>query len=304
MLATACARFDVAPATPQRLDFAIASLELPSDAAVLVGAGDIAMCDQLEPAEATARLLAGIVAAYPQALVFTTGDHAYPDGTTAEFADCYEPTWGRVNARTRPTPGNHDYETPGAEPYYEYFRLFAERPEARGRGYYAFDHGAWRVVALNSIVPLRPGDEQTEWLAAELAAQPSACLLAFWHNPLFSSGFHGRWPWDNGRDTELFWRILMRHGVDLIVNGHDHVYERFRPQDADGRATPDGPRQITVGTGGAGLHRAFGTRRNSVYRNDDVFGVLVLALRPSSYEWAFVGVDGVVYDRSDAPVAC
>ena len=300
--AAGCVRFDVEPAPDARLAAAVAAVEVPSDAAVLAGAGDIAMCEQLAPARATARLLDEIVEAHPETVIFTTGDHAYPDGTAQEFDACYEVTWGRFNARTRPTPGNHDYETPGAEPYYDYFDVFADRPEARGRGWYAFDVGAWRVIALNSIEPVE--GEQLEWLRAELEAEPRECLLAYWHNPLFSSGFHGRQPWDDGRDTAAFWRLLLRHGLDVVLNGHDHVYERFEPQNADGDVVADGARQFTVGTGGAGLHPFVGRRRNAAYRNGDVFGVLMLALRPGAYQWAFIGVDGRIHDRSGSPVPC
>ena len=302
LCAAACTRFDVQPASDADLAAAVASVDVPAGAAVLAGAGDVAMCGRLDPAEATARLLDAIVAAHPDVLIFTTGDHAYPDGTAREFAECYEPTWGRFNARTRPTPGNHDYETVGAGPYFEYFDLFDRLPAARGRGYYAFDHGAWRIVALNSLEPIE-GD-QLAWLRTTLEAEPRDCLLAYWHNPLFSSGFHGWQPWDRGRDTAAFWEVLQQHGVDVILNGHDHVYERFVPQNADGEPESTGVRQFIVGTGGAGLHPFIGSRRNSAYRNGDVFGVLLLALADGGYGWAFVGVDGLVHDRSETPVPC
>jgi acid phosphatase type 7 len=300
----ACAQYSLRPATDEQLATAIAGLGVPAAAAVFVGAGDIAMCEDLGPAEATARLLDAVTAAFPEALVFTTGDHAYPDGTAAEFAECYEPTWGRFNARTRPTPGNHDYETPGAEPYFDYFDLFDELPGARQLGYYGFELGTWHAVALNSIISVSPASTQVAWLEAELTAARRECVLAYWHSPLFSSGFHGLNPWDSGRDTAAFWQVLMRHGADVVVNGHEHFYERYAPQDADGRARPDGLRQFVIGSGGAGLHRVLRRRANSVYANNDVFGVLILVLRPDSYEWAFVGIDAVVHDRSDAPVAC
>ncbi|NNG17541.1 MAG: alkaline phosphatase, partial [Gemmatimonadales bacterium] len=146
--------------------------------AILVGAGDIAVCG--DPAdEATALLLDGI-----PGTIFTTGDNAYEDGTAQEFADCYEPTWGRHRSRTRPSPGNHDYHTPGASGYFDYFGTSAGDP---AQGYYSYDLGAWHVVAINSNIDVSANSPQLQWLTADLAANPSACTAAYWHHPRFSS---------------------------------------------------------------------------------------------------------------------
>src|SRR5690606_39677 len=166
---------------------AVAALELPEDAAVLVGGGDIADCDDLAGARATAELIELVLARATEAIVFTTGDHAYPSGTPTEYAACYAPTWGRFNARTAPTPGNHDYETPGASGYFAYFDVFAARPGARPTGYYAFEHGTWLVVVLNSLLAVEPGSAQLRWLEHLLAENRTECIVAIWHHPLRSS---------------------------------------------------------------------------------------------------------------------
>ncbi len=222
----------------------------PSGDPVLVGAGDIASC-QLDDDEATARLLDGIAGT-----VFTAGDNAYENGTAAEFADCYGPTWGRHRARTRPAAGNHDYETPGAAGYKAYFGAAATNED--GRTWYSYELGTWHIVVLDSdcgqVGGCDAASEQGRWLAADLAASSATCTLAIWHHPRFSSGEHG-----NDTDVAPFWQALYKAGADVIVNGHDHDYERFAPQDPDG--APDrrlGIREFVVGTGGAAL-RGFAT---------------------------------------------
>lgn len=252
---------------------------VPGGSQVFVGAGDIAQCDS--NSEATARLLDTI-----GGTVFTLGDNAYFHGTRENFRDCYEPTWGRHKARTRPAPGNHEYETSGAFPYFDYFGANAG---PAGLGYYSFDVGAWHAISLNSNVPANAASAQASWLRAELASHPpSRCTVAYWHHPLFSSGTNGDTP--TMRDL---WRILYEANVDLVLNGHDHLYERFAPQDPDGR--PDssrGIRQFTVGTGGATLTQFRATRPNSEIRLSGVFGVLRLTLFSAGYDWEFVSVSG------------
>ncbi|HEX7779362.1 MAG TPA: metallophosphoesterase, partial [Vicinamibacterales bacterium] len=210
----------------------------PAGVTVLAGAGDIGECGSAGP-EATARLLDGI-----DGTVFTAGDNAYPRGSAAEFANCYDPTWGRHKHRTRPTPGNHDYEgDPNALAYYDYF---GENAGPRGLGYYSYPVGSWRVYSLNSELIGSAAGGQAQWLREELARFPTPCAAAVWHKPLFTSGPNG--PNPHMQET---WRILYNANVDVVLNGHDHVYERFAPQDPDGR--PDnarGIRQFTVGTGG------------------------------------------------------
>ena len=198
---------------------------------------------------------------------FTTGDHAYLQGTEAQFRECYDPAWGRLRGRTRPSPGNHDYETPGALPYYSYFGANAG---PAGLGYYSYDLGNWHIVSLNSITA---SGAQVRWLRQDLASVTARCTLAYWHDPVFSSGPNG--PQAQMREV---WRILYGAGADVVVNGDDHLYERFAPQDPDGRPDLPGIRQFTVGTGGAPLHSFQAIQPNSQVRTS-THGVLKL---PSS----------------------
>jgi acid phosphatase type 7 len=249
---------------------------------VMVGAGDIADC-RLPGDEATARLLDSI-----DGTVYTTGDNVYPAGTAAEYAGCYAPSWGRHRWRTRPSPGNHDYLTTGASGYFGYF---GERAGPAGRGYYAYDRGTWRIYSLNSE---RLTDAQLSWLRADLASHPSHCSMAYWHQPLRSSGHHG-----NDYAMKAFWRPLYEAGVELIVNGHDHDYERFAPMRPDGLRYWKGIRQFVVGTGGANL-RSFGTiKPNSQARQSSIHGVLKLFLADGEYSWRFISADGTYTDRGN-----
>jgi ABC-type transporter MlaC component len=256
-----------------------------ADGVVLVAAGDIGSCIS-DGDEATANLLDRM----DGAVVVTLGDHAYEAGTPIEFAACYDPSWGRHKARTRPTPGNHDYLTPGASGYFEYFGSAAGDPR---RGYYGYDLGTWRVIALNSncdeIGGCGAGSPQEQWLRQELAANPRRCTLAYWHHPRFSSGPHG-----SDRTYEAFWHALHERNAEVVLAGHDHTYERFAAQRPDGTADPRrGLRQFVVGTGGGSHHRFTGPPiANSEARNDDTFGVLKLTLYPASYEWEFIPVSG------------
>jgi ABC-type transporter MlaC component len=259
-------------------------------AVVLVGAGDIASCLS-DGDEATAALLDTI-----DGIVFTLGDHAYEAGTPIEFAACYEESWGRHRARTRPTPGNHDYLTAGASGYFEYFGAAAGSPD---KGYYAYDHGTWRIIVLNSncaeIGGCGAGSPQERWLRHALASEPRACTLAYWHHPRFSSGGHG-----SDHTYVPFWQALFDNGAEVVLGGHDHIYERFVPQRPDGVAdTRRGLRQFVVGTGGATHHPFVGPAlANSEVRNNDTFGVLKLTLHARSYEWQFIPVPGRTFTDS------
>ena len=258
--------------------------------AVLIGAGDIADCTDLSGAEATAKLLE----ANP-GTVMALGDLAYPDGTAENFK-CYDKTWGRVKDRTRPAVGNHEFHSSGATYYFKYFGAAAGDPKT---GYYSYDLGTWHVVVLNSeckeVGGCEAGSPQEKWLRADLTAHPVGCTLAYFHKPRFSSGLN------HGNDEEVtpLWQALYDFNAEIIVNGHEHDYERFAPQDPNGKADPKrGIREFVVGTGGKN-HREFGFHKpNSELRNNDTFGVLKLILKQLGYEWKFLPEAGKTFTDS------
>jgi hypothetical protein len=249
---------------------------------VLVGAGDIASCDDLSGAEATAKLIENI-----PGTVFAAGDLAYPDGSDEQFAKCYGPTWGRFKDRTRPAAGNHEYHSDGASGFARYFGAAAGDPK---KAYYSYDLGAWHIIVLNSqcseVGGCDAASAQGRWLRQDLAEHPVACTLAYFHKPLFSSGAK------HGNDPEMkpLWQALYEANADVVINGHDHDYERFALQDPEGNPDPHrGIREFVVGSGGKNSHRVFDKPKpNSELRNEDTFGVLKLTLHSSSYDWEFV----------------
>jgi hypothetical protein len=254
----------------------------PHDVAVLVGAGDIAVCGA-EGATATGRLLDS-----QPGTVFVAGDIAYPDGTAEQFRNCYEPAWGRHKDRTRPAPGNHEYGSPGAAPYFAYFGANAG---PAGVGYYRYRKGAWEVFSLNSNTESGDRLAQVTWLGRELEAQAaSACTVAYFHHPRFSSGSHGVIP---PMPVVIdFWRALYNAGADIVISAHEHFYERFAPQTPEGAADPQyGIRQFIVGTGGAPLRQPVRRVANSEVVLS-TFGVLRLMLDSQSYRWEFLSTDG------------
>jgi 3',5'-cyclic AMP phosphodiesterase CpdA len=245
-------------------------------------AGDIARCAYPDPAYSVAADTAATVAAGlaqdPRAVVLALGDLTYPRGAAKEFTDCYAPTWGRFKNRTWPAPGNHEYYTPGAKPYFAYWGARA------GRGYYSFELGTWHIISLDSNLAPAAHAAQLDWLRADLAAHPARCTLAYWHHPLYSSGGHGSVP--KMRDA---WKLLYDAGAELVLSGHDHDYERFAPQDADGRLDPArGIRQFVVGTGGAYPTPFLLTVAHSEVRDSNRTGVLRLRLYAGGYGWEFV----------------
>ena len=263
----------------------------PPSGEVIVAAGDIADCAS-EGDEATARLVGGI-----EGTVLTLGDNAYPDGTAQDFEECYEPSWGQFKERTRPAPGNHEYETGGSSAYFDYFGDAAGDPD---KGYYSYELGGWHFVALNSncgeVLRCGPGSPQGRWLEEDLAANDDkACTLAYFHHPLFTSGSYR----PGIERVERLWEILYDAGVDVVLNGHDHNYQRFAPQDPQGRADPeDGIREFVVGTGGRSNYQISQPIANTEVYNDDTYGVLELTLNPKSYDWEFVPVEGESFTDS------
>jgi hypothetical protein len=257
--------------------------------AVLVGAGDIANCSTTTD-EATAKLLDNI-----SGKVFTSGDNAYGSGTTAQFKNCYAPTWGRHKGRTKPSVGNHEYYTTGASGYFNYFGAAAGD---RKKGYYSYNLGDWHVIALNSMCEKVGGCGATSpmvsWLKQDLSANPKACTIAYWHHPLFSSGHHG-----NSTKMKPSYQVLYNNNADVVVNGHDHDYERFAPQRPDGTLdTARGIREFVVGTGGTYLRSFSDFKPNSQVRNANTYGVLKLTLHATRYEWKFVPVAGRTFTDS------
>ena len=254
-------------------------------AITVFAAGDIARCRHPDPrwsgAADTAAVVAAGLAQDPSAVVLTLGDHTYPRGTATEFADCYGPTWGRFKDRTWPAPGNHEYYTKDAAPYFAYFGARA------GRGYYSITLGPWLVISLDSNLAPGPHAAQLAWLKEELArhapaSSPQArpCTLAFWHHPLYSSGGHGSVP--KMKDA---WELLYAAGAELVLSGHDHDYERFAPQDAQGRAVADSVRQFVVGTGGAYATPFLRFAAHSEVRDASRNAVLRLRLYAGGYDW-------------------
>ena len=253
---------------------------------VLLAAGDIASC-QSQGDEATARLLDSL-----PGTVLALGDNVYRHGSMDEYRQCYEPSWGRHRARTRPTLGNHEYYVRGAAPYFAYF---GEAAGPAGKGYYSFDVGGWHVVSLNSNIDARAGSPQERWLRTDLAAHPVRCTLAFWHAARFSSGGkHG-----STAAVGPLWRALYEADADVIVEAHDHLYERIAPLAPDGRVdAARGMRSFIVGTGGGGEHHVFGPiLAASEARYNDGPGLLKLTLSGDGYAWEFIAAPGVVRDR-------
>ena len=262
----------------------------PVDGVVMVGAGDIASCSSSGD-EATAALLTNIAGT-----VYTLGDNVYDNGTLTEYTNCYNPSWGQHKARTRPSPGNHEYNTANATGYYSYFGSAAGDP---AKGYYSYDLGDWHIIVLNSgncaVVSCADGSAQEVWLRGDLAANTKPCTLAYWHHPRFNSGAsHG-----NNTAVTPFWHALYDGNADVILNGHEHVYERFAPQTWEGVTdAARGIRQFTVGTGGRS-HYTFGAiQPNSERREGNTYGVLKLTLRANSYDWQFVPVAGQTFTDS------
>lgn len=261
----------------------------------LLAVGDIADChvDETHHMQTAALvdMLPGTIA--------LLGDIAYTTGSPEEFADCYQPSWGRHDARVRPAPGNHEYGTVGAAGYFGYFGATATplEPDCRVKcqGYYSYEVGDWHIIALNSEQAMTAGSTQEQWLRADLLAhRNTACTLAYWHHPRFSSGAHG----DDPRSADV-WVALYEAGVDVVLNGHDHDYERFAPLNPDGEVDrARGIRQFVVGTGGVKMRNFDHPHPHSEVKNNDVWGVLQLSLFADHYAWEFKPIAGEQFAES------
>jgi len=278
----------------------------PPPSPVLAAGGDIA-CDPIDMdfnkgdgslvnsrcfQKATAQTLTSI---NPDA-VAVLGDEQYEHGSLAQFNASFEPSWGQLGPKLKPVPGNHEYLTPNAQGYFDYFNGASNatgRAGDRTKGYYSYDLGAWHIVALNSECAATPSrcssDDELSWLETDLtdwdARHPgTSCVLAYWHRARFSSAATP----PEAPEMAPFWQKLQNHRADVILSGHAHSYERFAPLRADRTSGPDGIAEFVVGSGGE-EHRPFGaTKFNSVIRNASQFGVLRLTLEASSFDWSFV----------------
>lgn len=302
LLATNC--FPPVEVTPPPAD-APAELLALAGASVLVGAGDIAVCgtnyDELTAAIVDSIVIADSAAKVEDA-VFTAGDNWYPNGSKVYHDRCWMPSWGdtarRIMRGLRPSVGNHDLDNGFGEAYYE---AFGEKAGAKGKGYYAYDLGEWKVIVLNSEMMVNPAfsvesrREQEDWLKKELAGNTRKCTVAYFHRPRFSSGAHAG-------DLRMtgFWNILYEGNADLVINGHDHHYERFEAQTPAGlRDTVRGITQIIIGTGGAGLTGIrVPVQPNSARRIQGHHGVLKLTLGAEEFQHAFLDTEGRVWDRA------
>src|SRR5437660_8728238 len=285
-ISVACVEDDHRPPTSP-LGPAAQSAATPAGAGTLVGAGNIARCDGTND-EATAALLDSI-----PGTVFALGDNAMPGGTPTKYQNCYGPSWGRHLSRTRPVPGNHEYDSSAtAAGYFGYFGAAAGDP---ANGYYSYDLGAWHIIVLNSVsafVATSAGSPQDQWLKADPAATTQHCLLALWHRPRFYSNTDTVFYATDA--VKPFWNDLYAAQADLILNAHSRDYERFAPQTPDGAAdSARGIREIIIGTGGEGLDEPNSNRiANSEVNISQVYGVLQLTLADGSYSWRFVPVAG------------
>jgi hypothetical protein len=254
---------------------------LTGQSAVVVAVGDIGECGSTGVQQA-ARIADGI-----DGQLLLAGDLAYMHGSMQDYLKCFDPFWGNFRRRWRPAPGNHEYETPGAAGYFQYF---GEAAGASGRSYYSFRTGDWLVLMLDSNIPIGRGSPQFEFVRNEMTITKLPCTIAVFHHPLFTSGPNG--PNIFMRDL---WGLLYEQDADVIVAGHDHLYERFGKQDVDGRSDARGLRQFIAGTGGARLYDFQRVSANSQARIK-AHGVLRLTLDSTSYQWAFVDATGATAD--------
>jgi hypothetical protein len=257
----------------------------------LLAVGDIADCDS-DGDEATAALLDRL-----PGIVATLGDTVYDSGTPEEFAQCYAPTWGRHKSRTRPAVGNHEYLTAEAAGYFGYFDPVVQT------SYYSYELGSWHIVVLNSncskVGGCHQDSPQEQWLREDLAANPTACTLAYWHHPRFSFG-----KYDDNEATRRLWQALYEAGAEIVLAGHDHNYQRYAPQTWSGtRDEARGIREFVVGTGGRS-HYALRSDARRLAGTDQAFGVLRLTLHPTSFDFQFVPEAGSSYRDSGTGVAC
>jgi hypothetical protein len=266
----------------------------PNDSNYNGGVGTPGNCQQMAT---STLLLNGDLAG-----VLTLGDDQYYCGSLADFESVYDPSWGRVKTLTYPIPGNHEYISSNPDPFGRsdcsagalgYFNYFGSSAGSPDQGYYSYNIGSWHIIALNtndacSIISCATGSPQEQWLENDLANNPAKCVLAYWHEPRFSSQSFAAGP-----SSAAFWSDLYAAGAEVVLNGHAHVYERFAPQTPSGAPDPtNGIREFVVGTGGEDLSGFDSIAANSEVRDNTTFGILELTLHPGSYDWRFVPAAG------------
>ena len=289
----------------------------PSPPVVVMAAGDIACGTESASARCAQALTSDLILAQAPDAVLTLGDNQYECGTAEDFAAYFDPTWGRFKGKIHPAIGNHEYHVgteadgsdcvgapAGAGGYFSYFGNAAS-PLDQGcltkcKGYYSWDAGSWHMIALNNecshVGGCTKGSPEEVWLENDLRAHKNSCTLAYYHEPRWSSGSHGSIP-----ASSAFWDDLYAAGVELVLSGHDHDYERFAPQNPAGAADAElGIREFVVGTGGrnhTGLSKG-GRIANSEAFESKAFGALKLTLRADGYDWQFMAADGSTFQDS------
>ncbi|MEU8530304.1 MULTISPECIES: discoidin domain-containing protein [Streptomyces] len=260
----------------------------PSGAFTVVGAGDIAAQCTASSSSCAHPKTAALAQRIAPRFYLTMGDNQYDDARLSDFRNYYDKTWGAFKAKTRPAPGNHEtYDPAGSLAGYKAY--FGALAYPQGKPYYSYDEGNWHFLALDSNSFDDPA--QIQWLKDDLARNAKRCVAAYFHHPLYSSGGHGNDP-----VSQPVWKILYAAKADLVLNGHDHHYERFAPQDPYGRATADGIVEIVGGMGGAEPYPIETVQPNSQKRISGPYGVLKLDLTDTTYTWQYVGTDGSVKD--------
>ena len=267
---------------------------------VIVAVGDMCGPPKKNPgAGVTAALARRIIEAHPNAMILALGDNAYNRGRVDEYVEHYTPTWGHPDllGRTWSCPGNHDYRTQAATPYFHYFG--EARAGTPRRSYYSLPlpEAGWHMVSLNSEIDQDAHSPQLKWLRQDLASRTFRPILAIWHRPRWGSGGHR-----DSKKPRWFMNEMYAARAELVLNGHAHHYERFAPQRPDQIPDRHGPRQFIVGTGGRTLTGRTKDTPNSEYARFDHYGVLKLTLRPDSYRWEFISANDRVLDTGEQPI--
>ncbi len=281
---------------------ALTAVIVPADDPVVVAVGDIACPSGDKDDSCKQSLTASVTAAQNPSAVLPLGDNQYDAGSLSEFTGtgAYGATWGVFNPIVHPVPGNHEYLTSGAAGYFQYFGNNGVMTRPPG-GYYSFNVGTWHLIALNSDCSASGCSDsvagvtsaaQLSWLQSDLAANRSSCVLAYWHHPLFSAGWI-----DDSPGVAPLWTALYNAHADIVLAGHDHLYERYAQQDPSGKATSGGIREFVVGTGGESLAKLDADPQSTLQASDDQnFGVLALTLHAASYDWKYITTNGTVID--------